>query len=72
MLVLELCLLNDILSWKIKKFGSKYNFLEAFDWSVLDMMDLDTLELTWLQLPASWPLAGERLNIDPSVKPASC
>ena len=33
---------------------------------------LDALELTWLQLPASWPLACERLAIGLSVRPASC
>ena len=35
------------------------------------MMSLDVLELTWLQLPASWLIACEQLDIDLWVKPAS-
>ena len=33
LLDLEKHLLNDILLWKIKKFGGKYNILQAHDWS---------------------------------------
>ena len=34
--------------------------------------ELDALELTWLLLLASWPLACLRLDIDLSVKLTSC
>ena len=40
--------------------------------TVLHEMGLHAEKFTWLQLPASWPLAGERLDIDLSEKPACC
>ena len=36
------------------------------------MMDLHADKLTCVQLPASWPLAGEWLDIDLSKKPVCC
>ena len=36
--------------------------------TVLHVMGLHAEKLTWLQLPASWPLAGDRLDIDLSEK----
>ena len=47
MLDLEEYLLNYILLWNLKKFGSKYNTLEVYDWSVLHGMSLGAIELTW-------------------------
>ena len=40
MLDLEWYLIHDILLWKIKKFGSKYNTFQVCHWSVLHVMGL--------------------------------
>ena len=40
--------------------------------TVLHVIGLHAEKLTWLQLHASWPLAGERLDFDLSEKPVCC
>ena len=57
---------------KMKKFMSKYNTLEVYDWSVMHVVSPDALKLTWLQLPVFWLLGCECLDIHLLVKPASC
>ena len=62
------------MTWNIKKFWSKLqHFYRGLCLViVLFVMSLDTLRLTWPLLTASWLLACEPLDIDLSVKPASC
>ena len=58
---------------KNKEILSKSNSLKVYiNWAVLHMMSLDTLNVTWLHLPASWLQTCERFDIDQAVKHVAC
>ena len=59
---------NSKYSWRIRDLENPQTGTQFANSVLMYKICLDTLKLTWLQLPVSWPLVCERLDIDLLVK----